>query len=440
MVLQSKYAKFIEQVGYDRTDDFAAADVILVDTCAATHAQEEASCALIREKAGQAKAGAKVIVSGCLAGINPDRIRSVFAGDFFSPTNEFMLGRILGVDHEEDRFRTPLEAPGRFMGADGDVAVFLPQARRIAWAMIAFHKLNNLLPPAAGDGLGALPFLKTVFRISQQANARNYTVNISQGCMGDCTFCVIPKAKGRTKSLPMGLIVPKIQEKVAEGVRHITLASEDTGAYGVDIGTDIVSLLWKIHAIPGDFRLYVNFFDPRWLKIRGDRLIEFLATGRVVYLQSTIQSGSDHVLRLMRRGYTIDQAMGWLRKIRAACPDLTMTTQFIAGHPGERDDDVEATRRIIDEDLFDDLWVFDYDDRPGSEAEGMADHLPADEVARRGRYLRRAWLESAIRVHLGLRRGPRGLVSASPAAPPAPSLEAPAAVTERPANPFVILQ
>lgn len=401
MVLQNKYASYILSHDYERTDSFGDADVILVDTCGATLEQENASLALIAKQQQKAKPGAKVIVSGCLAAISPERIAQVFSGDLFSPSNEFMLGRILGFDSEEDKFLEPYEAPGRFMGAE-DPSVLMPQARRLAAAMLALHRVNNLLP---GQGLTTLPVFKTLIHVSQQCNSRNYTLNISQGCMGECTFCVIPKAKGRTKSLPIGLIVEKIRQKAAEGVRHITLASEDTGAYGVDIGTDIVNLLWKIHAVPGDFVVYLNFFDPRWLKSRGARLLEFLKTGRVRYLQCTLQSGSDQVLKRMKRGYTVAQAMAPLRRIRAECPDLTLTTQLIAGFPGETSQDLAATRRLIEEDVFDHLWVFEFSQRPGAETETMDGCLPEQTIRERARKLRRAWWGSLARMTLGLRRG-----------------------------------
>lgn len=416
MVLFQRYVDFILSHGYEKTRDIREADVILLDTCASTGVQEDASFQLIEQERSRAREDAKVVICGCLPAINPKKFNDRWKGDYFTPSNQFMLARILGFDREEERFLTPHENPGRFMGAEDARAAVLhphiPFVRLIARGLLEFHRLNNWLP---GHPFERFPLTKRQFRISQQCNARNYTINISQGCVGECTFCVIPKAKGRTRSIPMGLIIEKLREKIESGVRHITLSSDDTGAYGIDIGTNIVELLKKIHDIPGEFYLYINCFDPRWWKPRGEGMIDILARNRIKYLQTSLQSGSDRILQRMKRCYKRDDVLGYLRRIRAICPDVLLAGQFIAGFPGETGEDLEDTRRVIEEDMFDHVFVFDFSQRDGAASEEMDDHLPAETIRDHGRRLRQAWFWSNLRVQFGLRRTPKGGIPAAPA-------------------------
>lgn len=408
MVLFQRYVDFVLANGYEKTKDISKADVILVDTCAATLMQEEASFNLMEQEQSQARGDAKVVVCGCLPAINPKKFQERWRGDFFTPSNQFMLARILGIDREEEKFLTPYENPGRFMGAEDAKAVVLHThvrfARLLARLLLELHRINNKF---LKNALENFPLTRRLFWISQQCNARNYTINISQGCVGSCTFCVIPKAKGRTRSLPLGLIVEKIREKVEAGVRHFTLSSDDSGAYGIDIGTSIVELLRKIHEIPGKFSMSINCFDPRWLVSRGEGMKEIFAKGRVKYIQIALQSAADPVLHRMRRAYKIEKALGILRDFRARFPDVIMGTQFIAGFPGETEEDFEASRRVIQEDLFNHVFIFDFSRRPGAETEEMEGHLPEEAVKERGRKLRRAALWSLLRMQTGLRRPPK---------------------------------
>lgn len=399
MVLFQRYVDFILANGYEKTKHVGEADCILIDTCAATQMQEEASFDLMTQEQNKAREDAKVIVCGCLPAINPQKFQERWRGDFFTPSNQFMLARILGIDREEEKFLTPYENPGRFMGAEDAKAVVLHThvrfARVLARALLEFHRINNKY---LGNALENFPLTRRIFWISQQCNSRNYTMNISQGCVGSCTFCVIPKAKGRTKSLPLGLIVEKLREKVQSGVRHFTLSSDDSGAYGIDIGTNIVELLKKIHEIPGEFSMSINCFDPRWLASRGEGMKEIFALGRVKYIQIALQSASDPILQKMRRAYKIDKALAVLRDFRRESPNLMIGTQFIAGFPGETEEDFEASHHVIEEDLFNHVFVFDFSRRTGAETEEMDGHLPEEVVKERGRRLRRASLWSVLRM------------------------------------------
>jgi tRNA A37 methylthiotransferase MiaB len=443
MVLFQRYVDFVLSHGYEATRKVGEADVILIDTCASTQMQEDASFGLIASESARARDDAKVIVCGCLPAINPKSFQERWRGDFFTPSNQHMLARILGLDKEEERFLTPYENPGRFMGAaDAQASVLhahVPFVRVLVRGLLEMHRLNNAFP---GDPLERFPLTRRLFRVSQQCNARNYTINISQGCIGECTFCVIPKAKGRTRSLPVGLIVEKLREKIGAGVRHVTLSSDDSGAYGIDIGTDLVELLDRIDAIPGEFSLYINCFDPRWWTKLGSGMRRHLARGRIKYLQSTLQSGSNPILRRMKRAYDIDRVMPILRRLRGEFPDVVLASQFIAGFPGETEADQARSRAIIEEDIFDHLVVFDYSPRPDADSENLDQKLAPAAARAFGDRSRRAWTWSNLRIALGRRRAELPeTVSPAVAEEPALALAAAAengatACADSEANPF----
>jgi threonylcarbamoyladenosine tRNA methylthiotransferase MtaB len=202
------------------------------------------------------------------------------------------------------------------------------------------------------------------------------------------------------------LIVEKVAHQVKSGTKHILLTSEDVGAYGSDIKISIIDLLKKIHEIEGDFNLYINFFDPRWLKLHGQALVEILKLGKIKYLQIPLQSGSDSVLNRMRRAYLLKDAIPTIAEIRSQCPSLALTTQMITGFPGETDEEFEATRRVVESDLFDHSDVFPFSLRTGSAAASLPDHLETPVIEKRARLLRKSASASKWRLMLGLGKSP----------------------------------
>lgn len=383
------YANFMIAHGCELTIDPAQADYHLIDTCGVNHSKEQLSFDIIKKSESAAKEGAQLLVCGCLAGMNPKMIKDQFnAASLFSPKNEKQLAIILGLDEEEAKFLSPLsDVRGRFLGGDDYLYAGTGlQYKLMMKGVTLLQKLNNNI------SLSQVPLLGKVINSTYAANPEVYAITISQGCLGNCSFCIIPMAKGKTQSLPMGMIVNKIRTMTKEGVKKIALTSEDTGAYGKDNDTTIIKLLDKIHEMPEYFDLYINFFDPRWLRSYGKELAEIIEKGRIRYLQFPIQSGSDSVLKRMRRAYQMQYVLPYLRDYRKRFPSLTMATQIIAGFPGETEDEFKCTRDVLQENIFDFVEVFEYSNRPGSEAEKMPDHLTDGLINKRVRQLKKAWL------------------------------------------------
>lgn len=377
-----KYEDFIKRQGAEVTSELAQADIVLVDTCAFSEYWEKESVQSVVEYQKKSPVEAKIVVCGCLPVMDLPKLKSIYQGAYFTPKNETQLARILDIDPEEDKFLAPTAPRGRFMNPD-EYSDSSTRIGLLCQVLRFFHRLEDFMM------LGRLPVIGPLLNATQYINKSAYAVNISQGCMGDCSFCVIPMAKGRTQSMPIGSIVELVREKVTkEGVKKIVLSSEDTGAYGVDMGVSIVDLLKHLHQMPEKFYLYILFFDPRWLKQHGEALIPLLKQGRVRYLQFPLQSGSNSVLSRMRRSYKVEDVMPIIRKIHKEVPRLTLQTQIIAGFPGESEEDHRATRKLLKEKLFNHAWIFEFSNRKGSRTESMTDHLPFEVVRRRARELR----------------------------------------------------
>ena len=383
----NRYEDFILRHGAARASSAADADIILFDSCAFNQEKEEQSLALIRKCESEARESAKLIVTGCIAGISPARLQEHYRCEYFAPSDEKQLAYLLCIDDAEDQFLELSDPRGRFMGTEGFEG---GDWKLQAMARVAglFHRVDHHV------SLRRVPFLKHMLAASQAANPHGYALSISRGCLGHCSFCVIPMAKGSTTSLPLGLITDHVRTVVARGTRRIVLTSEDIGAFGKDVGVEFPDLLEKLVRIDGNFTLYLHFYDPRWLRTQERRLIPLLQSGKIAYLQAPLQSGSDRILKLMRRGYLMHHVLPALGRIREQAPGVSLGTQIIAGFPSETEGEHRDTRRVLQSGLFDYAQIFPFSNRPGAAAAALPGHLPAKTVRRRARELGRAWRRS----------------------------------------------
>ncbi|MFO1488420.1 MAG: tRNA (N6-isopentenyl adenosine(37)-C2)-methylthiotransferase MiaB [Verrucomicrobiota bacterium] len=218
-------------------------------------------------------------------------------------------------------------------------------------------------------------------------------VSIMQGCNQHCTFCIVPSTRGEERSRTIPDILAECRELVAGGVREITLLGQIVTSYGKrdlplrDGKSAFVQLLEAVHEIDGLDR--IRFTSPH-PKGYGDDLVE--AYARLPKLVESahlpLQSGSDRILKLMHRGYTREKFLGLIRKLRAAKPNIGLTSDIIVGFPGETEADFEETLSLCREIEFDNAFLFKYSPRKDTPAAAMADQLPEDVIeARHARLL-----------------------------------------------------
>ncbi len=327
--------QFLEANGY-RPATADVASLLVLMTCGFDQHREDHNVARIVELQQLKRADAELVVGGCLPGINKPRVAEVFQGRMFTPRTLIRLNDVIKASE-------PIEGiPGIF--------------------------------PDASTGM--------------------HVVRVSTGCMHDCAFCAIPFANGRTLSRPIPDIVSDLRGVVEAGGTAVRLVSEDVGAYGMDSGSSIIGLLEALAAADLPLLLHLDYMNMQWLFKYADALFPLLQSDQVAkHFYWPVQSGSDRVLGLMQRGYTVAQARQVLDRAFATFEGLEVTSDFIVGFPGERDVDFEQTRSLLKAYPFFYANVFRYEERPRTPAAVMPSKVDPDVTERRFELLVRDALE-----------------------------------------------
>ncbi|MBM9469215.1 tRNA (N6-isopentenyl adenosine(37)-C2)-methylthiotransferase MiaB [Nakamurella leprariae] len=276
--------------------------------------------------------------------------------------------------------------------------------RRAPWVDVVFGTHNvgslpTLLERARHNGDAQLEILESleVFPSSLPAKREStYAswVSISVGCNNTCTFCIVPSLRGKEQDRRPGDILAEVQMLVDDGVLEVTLLGQNVNSYGVQFGDRQAfgKLLRSCGDIDGLER--VRFTSPHPKDFTPDVIAAMAETPNVCHqLHMPLQSGSDRVLKAMRRSYRSGRYLGILDEVRAAMPDAAITTDIIVGFPGETEEDFQATLDVVRESRFSGAFTFQYSPRPGTPAAALPDQVPAEVV--KERYLRLAELVQA---------------------------------------------
>ena len=212
-------------------------------------------------------------------------------------------------------------------------------------------------------------------------------VEIASGCMSECTFCQTKLSKGDLSSYRLGDIVRQVQTEIKDGCKEVWLTSTDNGCYGLDIGTDLPSLVNTVVEIPEDFMVRVGMMNPMYMPRIKDKLIESYDSDKVFkFLHIPVQSGSDKVLQDMKRGHTAGTFREIVKKIRERFSQFTISTDIIVGFPSETEEDFQKTIALLDETKPDVVNLSRYSARPGTDAAEWK-QLDAVEVKRRSKII-----------------------------------------------------
>ena len=226
-------------------------------------------------------------------------------------------------------------------------------------------------------------------------------VSIMQGCNMHCTFCIVPSTRGAERSRGIGEIVREVEELVARGVKEVTLLGQIVNLFGrheferVAGKSPFVQLLEAVHAVAGLRRL--RFTSPHPIGFRDDLVNAFTALPKLMpHVHLPMQSGSDRILKAMHRTYTAEKYFALTEKLRAARPDIALTTDIIVGFPGETDGDYAATRQLVERIGFDNAFIFRYSKRRDTPAAEMGEQLPEAVKEERNQDILRLIDEQAI--------------------------------------------
>src|SRR2546427_760359 len=213
-------------------------------------------------------------------------------------------------------------------------------------------------------------------------------VTVVEGCEKHCTFCVVPRTRGRERSHAPETVVAEVRGLVAEGCREVTLLGQTVNAYGRDLTppTDLPELLRRVNDVEGLARIRFTTSNPYNLTAR------MIAAMRDVpkvceWFHLPLQSGSNRVLERMNRGYTRERYLELIEDLRAAVPELALSTDLIVGFPGETEEDFRETLAMVERVGYDNVFAFRYSRRPGTPAADLPDQIPDAVKADRNRRL-----------------------------------------------------
>ena len=345
--------------GYEQTQDIDEADLVVFNTCSVREkAQEKVFSDLGRVKHLKKK-GVQIAVGGCVASQEGAAIiaRAPYVDVVFGPQTLHRLPQLL----------------------DQRVALKKPQVD------ISFPEIEKFdhLPPARVEGSSAF-------------------VSIMEGCSKYCSYCVVPYTRGEEINRPLDDVLTEIAGLVAQGVKEITLLGQNVNAYRGNMGNtseiaDFALLIEYIAEIPGLERIRYTTSHPNEFT---QRLIDVYAKvpQLVSHLHLPVQHGSDRILMAMKRGYTAMEYKSTIRKLRAVRPDISMSSDFIVGFPGETEEDFDKLMKLITDIGFDASFSFIFSPRPGTPAANLPDDTPHEVKLRRLQHLQATVEENVHRI------------------------------------------
>lgn len=346
------------------------ADIICIYTCGGFNHTQQASIQTIHTILKKKTKNAHVIVTGCLTKINPESMSN------FNDIQVIKLDDLEQLDniiHSKISFKQipnagiigripPLSTNDRLKNLYTNPYIF----------SIILDYLNNLK--------------KTFFKKIKKLEVKNiYHIRISQGCLGNCSYCSIKLAHGRLQSRPIKQIQKDFEIGLKKGYYIFKLIGGDIGAYGIDIKTNIVEILKIFFNLPGNNKIIITDFNPQWLIKYSDELEPlFLANHeKILNLTIPIQSGSNNVLTHMRRYYKIEDVKRYISTLKEKIPTLKIFTHIMVGFPGETDEDFQHTLTLLKEMQFSSVSIYPYSDRSMTEAFKMEGKIPIEVIAKR---------------------------------------------------------
>jgi tRNA A37 methylthiotransferase MiaB len=364
--------------GYELVGDIKKADLVIINTCAFNQAKEDEAMSVIMQAKSRIKPDAKLVVCGCLPEINKDRLRKVHEDVSFGPrkSNELMAFLTsLSVQRKQadfgDQFVWSVAAP-----------ISYSQYSPLKKAIYRSKQVLEYVPWAKNT-----KFIKRLLGPLFIYASDVFCLKVESGCWGVCTYCAIRFAKGRAISRPLNEIAGELEKAVANGFRKFVLVGDEITAYGRDLPSkpNILDVMDLFLTNNGVEILFLESFEPGFMISNMDRLLAAISFGKIHVLGSSVQSGSNRILGLMKRQYRADDFVSCIEMIRQKYPSALLRSEIIVGFPGETDDDFISSLELVKRLNFDFLDVYEYEDRPNTEASRMPDKIQSQVKKRRRR-------------------------------------------------------
>ncbi|MGD0057609.1 MAG: tRNA (N(6)-L-threonylcarbamoyladenosine(37)-C(2))-methylthiotransferase [Methanomassiliicoccales archaeon] len=333
--------KKLESLGHEVVQSAEDADVVVLNTCTVIRPTE---MKMIKRMKEISKQGKRLVVSGCMAAVQPDQIKETVPDALIIPPFEYDSFLPLVTDH---------------------------------------------------FGVG-------VFTRILESDIVTAIVPIAQGCLGSCTYCITRIARGELKSYSMENVVKHCREGIAQGAKELLITAQDTACYGLDQDHNLGELIFAISDMSGKFRMRIGMMNPDSLQKIIDDLIPAWESDKVYkFLHLPVQSGSNRILKVMGRHYAVDDFKFQVEMFRERFRDLTLSTDVITGFPGETDKDHESTMELIKEVKPNIVNVTRYSPRPSTIAAKAKNQVPGWVSKERSRELTHLRFKISKSINIG---------------------------------------
>lgn len=333
-------------------NDPVKADLLIFNTCSHTQHSAKDSLDSVQRLQKIAKIGAEVIAVGCLTKINPQELNRIYSGTMIS---------------EKD-----------FNKFDGIIHAQNPMDDVVANEVDTIHHLKN-------KNLKNILFSSSVQLLKSYYNRLDRRVNlyrpgdssifyikISSGCLNKCTYCGIRKSRGSIRSKPIKKIIAEFKDGLNRGYRDFSLMGTDLGPQGRDLGYTLTDLLGEMLKERGEYRIGVRNVHPYFLKLMIADIEKLLATRKIWYMGIPSESGSNKILKLMKRNHSAEDVQESVRRLKAAHPDILLRTQMMVGFPTETKQDFDESIKLLNETDFDFSEIYQYSPCIGTVAAEMS--------------------------------------------------------------------
>lgn len=364
-------AKLLEEYflanGWEISKHFKDADVILLGTCGFSESVENKSIKYLSIINKKKKLDAQIVVFGCLPGINPKRLHDEYNVIAITPRT---LNKIDDVINAKVKL-TQIKDPNILIGCESKKKQF----------NVFERFLIDRQPSRDFFRRAYLHLLKTNKKGLESYDQNVFNIRIAKGCKGECSYCAIKFAAGPLISKPLDNILEEFNNGLKEGYQVIRLVAGDIGCYGQDLGTNIAVLLENMlnHKRNCTFKITWGDFNPIWLIKFFPELIELISKNihKFGLMGFPVQSGSEKIIQLMKRGYTVKDAKNCLLALRQTCPDAVLKTHLLIGFPGETENDFCETLNFVKSIKFNEVCIYEYADRPNITSAHLPNRVPS---------------------------------------------------------------
>jgi len=370
--------KYLSENNYKFVNKPKEADIIIFFACAVHNRFADESLKMIRDFQ---KYDAELIVAGCLPAIEKEELAKIFNGKTICTRDIENIDRIFPENNIKYCEISDANIVFRNFSGVKSLEILRKISKDIKTIERGYLKIGNyILKNLLGEHSMFYRFVP---------DASFYHIRISTGCLGKCSYCTIKKAIGPLSSKPIEEIKRELKSGLSKGYKKLIIDGDETGGYGTDLNSSFPELLYKITEIKGDYTISIRNLDPKWIIRYIDDLEIILKRKKIRSIETSIQSGSNRILKLMNRYSNIEEIKDVLLRLRTFFPDLSLTTDYILGFPSETMDDFHQTLGFFRDINFSGGMIIPFSCKTGTEAENIEPKITKKEMSQRFRFARK---------------------------------------------------